>query len=116
MSDITIGVFANRDEARQAIDELVAAGVSEGDLHPIRRQRIEESNIGTVGALTRAIGFGTGAVSNELTRFGVDQQAAAFYEDELGEDSLLLAVETTDENEDQVTSIMRRANATLHQP
>jgi len=116
MSTITIGIFETSDAAQKAIDELVNAGVEEGDLHPISRQRIAVSEQGAVGPLSRAVGFGTGAVSNELTRLGVDQQEAAFYQQELQEDSLLLAVETTEENEERVMSVMREANATLHKP
>jgi hypothetical protein len=44
---------------------------------------------------------------------GVDQEVAASYQRELNEDSLLLAVMATEENEDKATSIMREANATL---
>lgn len=113
MSTIIIGIFDTSDEAQRAVDALVKAGVDEGDLHPISRHRIAAGEQGVLGPLPRAIGFGTGAVSNELTRLGVDQEEAAFYEDELSEESLLLAVETTEENEEKVMSIMREANATF---
>ncbi|GEM_PF-977373 len=115
MSTITIGIFETSDEAQRAIDELVKAGVAEGDLHPVSRQRIAAGEQGVLGPLSRAVGFGTGAVSHELTRLGVDQEEAAFYEDELAEESLLLAVETTEENEEKVMSIMREANATFRE-
>ncbi len=115
MSTITIGIFETSDEAQNAIDALVQAGVDEGDLHPISRQRIASDEQGAVRAVSRAVGFGTGAVSNELTRLGVGLEEAEFYEQELREDSLLLAVETTEENEEKVMSIMREANATLRE-
>lgn len=115
MSTIAIGIFETADEAQNAIDELVSAGVDQGHLHPISRQRIASSEQGVIGPLSRAVGFGTGAVSNELTRLGVDPEAAEFYEQELTEESLLLAVETSEENEERVMSIMRQANATLRE-
>ena len=115
MSSTTIGIFETSDEAQHAIDELVKAGVDEGDLHPISRQRIAAGEQGVLGPLSRAVGFGTGAASNELTRLGVDQEEAAFYENELSQESLLLAVGTTEENEEKVMSIMREANATFRE-
>lgn len=115
MSTIIIGIFDTSDEAQRAVDELVKAGVDEGDLHPISRQRIAAGEQGVLGPLSRAVGFGTGAASNELTRLGVDQEEAAFYENELSDESLLLAVGTTEENEEKVMSIMREANATFRE-
>jgi len=115
MSTIIIGIFDTSDEAQRAVDELVKAGVDEGDLHPISRQRIAAGEQGVLGPLSRAVGFGTGAASNELTRLGVDQEEAAFYENELSQESLLLAVGTTEENEEKVMSIMREANATFRE-
>lgn len=115
MSTIIIGIFETSDEAQNAIDELVTAGVDQGDLHPVSRQRIASSEQGVMGPLSRAVGSGTGAVSNELTRLGVDQAEAEFYEQELTEESLLLAVETSEENQEAVMSTMRKANATLRE-
>lgn len=115
MRTITIGIFETSDEAQRAIDALIESGVAEGDLHPISRNRIESSTQGVLGPLYRAVGFGTGAVSNELTRLGVDREEAQFYEKELADDVLLLAVEASDENEADVMAIMREANATFRE-
>ncbi|MDZ7706639.1 MAG: hypothetical protein U5J97_01855 [Trueperaceae bacterium] len=115
MSTITIGIFESGEDAQRAISQLVETGVEQGDLHPIRRQQNASDGQGILGSLFRAVGFGTGDVSNELTRLGVDQEEAGFYEEALGDDSVLLAVEASDENADDVMAIMRKANATFRE-
>ncbi|MDZ7706799.1 MAG: hypothetical protein U5J97_02685 [Trueperaceae bacterium] len=84
MSTITIGIFESGEDAQRAISQLVETGVEQGDLHPIRRQQHASDGQGVLGSLFRAVGFGAGGVSNELTRLGVDQEEAAFYEEALG--------------------------------
>ncbi|NBC96914.1 MAG: hypothetical protein GVY27_11230 [Deinococcus-Thermus bacterium] len=112
---IVVGMFGNSDQGEEAIDRLVQAGVEEGRIHPITRQRLERTDQRAMSVLTRAVGFGTGVVSNELTRLGLGHEEAAFYEDELEERGMLLAVETDDEHEDDVLKVLRDADATLRE-
>ncbi len=115
MSTLTIGMFETGEDAQRAISQLVDTGVEQGNLHAISRQKDSSDGQGVLGSLLRSVGVGTGSVSNELTRLGVDQDEAAFYEEALGEASLLLAVEASDENKEGVMAIMRKANATLRE-
>jgi hypothetical protein len=112
---IIVGMFGNSDQGEEAIDELVQAGVEQGHIHPITRHRLERSDQRAMSILTRAVGFGTGMVSNELTRLGLGHEEAEFYEEELEERGMLLAVETDDEDEEAVLKVLRDANATLRE-
>jgi ribosomal protein L16/L10AE len=115
MSSITVGIFGSSDDGEKAIDQLVEAGVQEGHIHPITRQRLERTDRRAMSVLTRAVGFGTGVVSNELTRLGLGHEEAEFYEEELEDRGMLLAVETDDEDEEAVLKALRDANATLRE-
>lgn len=112
---IVVGMFGNSDQGEEAIDRLVQAGVEEGHIHPITRHRLERTDQRAMSVLTRAVGFGSGVVSNELTRLGLGHEEAEFYEEELEERGMLLAVETEEENEDDVLKVLRDANATLRE-
>ena len=111
--NIIVGMFGSSEEGERAIDQLVEAGVQEGGIHPITRQKAERSDGRAVPVLTRAVGFGTGLVSNELTRLGLGQTEAEFYEKELEDRGMLLAVETDDE--EKALGVLRSANATLRE-
>lgn len=110
-----MGMFGSSDRGEDAIDTLVRAGVQEGNIHPITRQRLERDDRRAIAVLTRAVGFGTGMVSNELTRLGLGHEEAEFYEEELEDEGMLIAVETDDENEERILAVLRDANATLRE-
>jgi len=109
----TIGIFDDASEAQEAIDRLVREGVDERDLHPISRERVERSRQGLRGPLPHAVGSDKGVVAAELTRHGIDPKEAEFYDEELEDGAVLLAVEASDGLEETVFSIMRDASATL---
>lgn len=113
---ITIGIFDDAANALDAIDRLVREGIEERGLHPISRQRIERERRGLRGPLPRAVGSAKGVVSRELIDLGVDREEAEFYDEELEDGAVLLAVEADDAHDAVVQSIMREANATLHRP
>jgi len=110
---ITIGIFDDATEAQDAIDRLVREGVEDRGLHPISRQRVERVRSGLRGPHPHAVGSAKGAVSSELTSLGVDAKEAEFYDEELEDGAVLLAVEAGDAHDEVVQSIMREANATL---
>ena len=112
---IVVGMFGNSDQGEAAIDRLVQAGVEQDRIHPITRHRLERTDQRAMSVLTRAVGFGTGVVSNELTRLGLGHEEAEFYEEELEERGMLLAVETEGENEDDAFNVLRDVNATLRE-
>ena len=112
---IIVGMFGSSDQGEEAIDQLVQAGVEEGHIHPITRQQLERSEERATSVLTRATGFGTGAVSNELTRLGLGATEAEFYQAELADRGMLIAVETDDENEEAILGVLRDANATVRE-
>jgi NAD(P)H-dependent flavin oxidoreductase YrpB (nitropropane dioxygenase family) len=112
---IIVGMFGSSDQGEEAIDQLVQAGVQEGSIHPITRQRLERTDQRAMSVLTRAVGFGTGVVSNELTRLGLGTEEAAFYEEELADRGMLIAVETDGENEEAILRLLRDADATVRE-
>ncbi len=112
---IVVGMFGTSDQGEDAIDALVQASVEAGRIHPITRQRLERDDRRAMAVLTRAVGFGTGMVSDELTRLGLGHEEAEFYEEELEGRGMLVAVESEAENEDDVLKVLRDANATLRQ-
>ena len=112
---ITVGIFESQDGAEGAIDRLDALGLDEGSIHVMTRRRIERSGDTIFGSLARAFHGGDGAISAELIRLGLDREEAKFYEEELEDDAVLLAVEAGDERDDGVLAIMRDANATLRE-
>lgn len=112
---IIVGVFGDAAHGEDAIDRLVEAGVDEGRIHPITRQRLERDDRGPVSVLTRAVGFGSGLVSDELTRLGLGSDEAEFYEEELEDRGMLLAVDSDDADDARVLKVLRSANATLRE-
>lgn len=112
---ITVGIFDSQDDAENAITRLDGLGLDEGSIHAMTRGRVERGGDSILGALARAFRPGDGAVAGELTRLGLDQEEAEFYEEELDSGSMLLAVEAGNEHEDAVLAIMREANGTLRE-
>lgn len=112
MSDITVGIFANQQEAEQAVNELDALGLDEGSIHVMTREQAESNSNGVLGGIARALSAEGGAVSSSLTSLGLDAEEAEFYERELGETGVIIAV-TDDDHADSVMRIMRAANGTV---
>lgn len=112
---MTVGIFDDQDAAEDAIDRLDALGLDEGSIHVLTRQRAERGEDSLAGFFARAFRGGDGTIARELTRLGLDREEAEFYEEELDEDSVLLAVEADDEADDAVLAIMRPASGTLRE-
>ena len=112
---ITVGIFESQQHAEDAIDRLDALGVAEGAIHVMTREGAQRRDASLVGAFARAFRGGGGAIGSELRRLGADPEEADFYERALEGDAVLLAVEADAEHEDGVLSILREAEATMHE-
>lgn len=112
---LTVGIFESQDQAQGAIDRLVAAGVDEGDLHVLTRAGAERGDDSLFGVFARAFRGGSGAVAGELRRLGLGSEEAEFYDDELDEGSVLLAVQADRDRDDRVLAILREGDATLRE-
>lgn len=109
---VTVGIFDNQDDAEEAIDRLAELGIDEGGIHVMTRHGIERGGESLFGTLARAF-RSEGDVSGELTRLGLDREEATFYEEELEDEGVLVAVEADADTEDEVLVIMRDSNATF---
>lgn len=110
-----VGIFDDQTNAEGAIDRIDALGVDEGNVHVLTRRGAEAGRDPLFGALARAFRGGGDAITGELTRIGLDREEAEFYDEELDDDALLLAVEADDAREADVLAIMTEANATLRE-
>lgn len=108
---MTVGIFQSHDDAEEAIDRLSDLGLDEGSIHVLTRRGVERGGDTLFASLARAF-RGEGDLSGELTRLGVDSEEAVFYEEELEDEGVLLAVETDDDDQGEVLAILREANAT----
>lgn len=107
-----VGMFDDHRRAERAINELDALGLDEGSIHVLTRSQVAgDSDI--ITAFARALRAGTGAVSNELIRLGLDREAAEFYEEELDDESIIVAVQAEGETGDRVMGIIQGANAAV---
>ena len=112
---ITVGIFENQQNAETAIDRLDALGLDEGAIHALTREGADRGGDSLVGVFARAFRGGDGAIGGELTRLGLGREEADFYEQELEEGSILLAVEADDEHDDDVLAILREGDATVRE-
>lgn len=105
-----VGMFDDQKAAQQAVTGLDALGLEEGSIHVLSRSELERDG-SLIGNLARAFRAGDGAVSSELMRLGLDREEAAFYDEELDEESLLVVVKADGENGDRAMNVMQEANA-----
>lgn len=107
-----VGMFDDHRRAERAINELDALGLDEGSIHTLTRSQVAgDSDI--ITSVARALGPGTGAVSGELIRLGLDREAAEFYEEELADESIIIAVQADGETGDRAMEILQGANAAV---
>lgn len=110
-----VGIFHDGADAAGAIDRIDTLGVDEGRIHVLTRRGTEAGRESLFGALARAFRGGGDAIGGDLIRLGLDREEAEFYDEELDEEGLLLAVEADDDQEAEVLAIMSEANATLRE-
>jgi hypothetical protein len=105
-----VGMFDDQLQAQKAVNGLDAIGLEEGSIHVLTRGELTRDS-SLIGAFARAIMPGDGAVSSELMRLGLDSEEAEFYEEELGEDGVVVVVKADGEHGDRAMTVMQAANA-----
>jgi hypothetical protein len=105
-----VGMFNEQTQAQRAVNGLDAIGLEEGSIHVLTRRDLS-ADTSLFGAFARAIRPGEGVVSSELMRLGLDREEAEFYEEELGDDSVVVVVNADGERGDMAMAVMREANA-----
>jgi hypothetical protein len=108
-----VGIFDKQSDASRAVNNLDALGLEPDSIRVLTRGRLEEQD-SWLGALGRVFTAGDTPLEANLTQMGLTREEAEFYEQELGEDGILVAVET-DEKTDHVMQVMRGANARLRE-
>lgn len=109
---VIVGIFESQEAASEAVDRLDGLEIDEGDIHVLTRNEME-TNRGLLGDLANAFSAGTTPVENVLTRLGLSSEEAAFYEEELGDESVLVAVKSDDDMDAQVSAVFREANGVV---
>lgn len=107
-----VGMFDEQQQAQKAIDALDGLGLEEGAIHVLSRRGLNTGN-SLLASLARAISAGDGALSSELIRLGLDREEAEFYEEEMGDETVVVVVKADGETGDEAMSVMRQANAAL---
>ncbi|MEX2542187.1 MAG: hypothetical protein WD314_10260 [Trueperaceae bacterium] len=110
-----VGMFDDQLQAQQAVNGLDALGLDEGSIHVLSRGELNRDS-SLFAAFARAIRPGDGAVSSELMRLGLDREEAEFYEEELGDDSVVVVVKADGERGDMAMTVMQEANAAFKEP
>lgn len=110
---IVVGIFEDMDTAERGVNRLDSLDLPEGSIHVHTRQGIEGGQNSFFNTLASAFSTANAPVSQHLVGLGLDQEEAEFYEAELGEDGVLVAVETDDDMMDSVAGAMREANGVV---
>ena len=110
---VVVGIFEDQDSAERAVNRLAALEVGEGDIHVMTRDEVEGGGRSFLGSVAGALSAGTSALGGALTRLGLTSEEAEFYEQELGEEGVLVAVETGDRDAAAITSALREANGVV---
>ena len=109
-----VGMFDDERKAGEIISQLDGLGLEEGAIHVLSRGRVSGRD-DIISSFARALQPGSGAVSGELMRLGLDREEAEFYEEELDEDSMLIAVQADGELGDRAMAILRQGNAAFRE-
>lgn len=110
--DIVVGIFDNQQDAEEAVNQLDALDLEPDTIRVMTRSRIERGE-GFFGSLARSFSGGDSPVSSALTSFGLDAEEAEFYDQELDEEGVLVAVKVDDDQAPRVMSAMREANGLI---
>lgn len=110
---VIVGIFESQEAASEAVDRLDGMEIDEGDIHVLTRHELETNRGGFIGDLANALSAGSTPVESALTRLGLSSEEAAFYEEELGDESVLVAVKVDDDMDAQVSSVFREANGVV---
>lgn len=107
-----VGIFEDQESAETAIDRLDALEVDEGSIHVLSRN--ETGGGGSLlGSVARAVSAGNTPLESRLTQLGLSRDEAAFYEQELGDEGVIVAVEADDDLDPEILAVMREANGTV---
>lgn len=110
--DVIVGIFDNQSDAETAVDKLDALGLEPDTIRVMTRAGIERGD-GFFGSLARAFSATGTAVGSALTSFGLGREEAEFYEEELGDEGVLIAVKADDDHAPGVLAAMRDANGVV---
>ncbi len=107
-----VGMFDDHQQAQQVINELDGLGLEEGSIHVLTREGVESG--GTfLSSIARAVRPGSGELSSELIRLGLNRQEAEYYEEELDPEGVVVLVQAQGEQGDRAMEILRKAHGTV---
>jgi hypothetical protein len=109
---VIVGIFEDQESVEGAIDRLATLDIDEGDIHVMTRYQVERGS-SFLGSLGQALSAGDTPIESRLTGLGLTAEEAQFYEQELGEEGVLVAVRAPDDQDGAVMSVMREANGTV---
>ncbi len=109
---VVVGIFEDQESAETAVNRLNALDIDQGDIHVMTRNDVE-GNRSLLGTVAGALSAGTTPLEGRLTNLGLSSEEATFYEQELGDESVLIAVKADDDLGSRVTSALREANGVV---
>lgn len=110
---IVVGIFEDMGAAERGVNRLDQLDLPEGSIHVHTRQGIEGGRDSFTATLASAFSAADTPVSQHLVSLGLDREEAEFYETELGDDGVLVAVETDDDTMERVAIALREANGVV---
>lgn len=109
---MVVGLFSDHKEVEEAVNKLSQLDIDEGDIHVISRHH-QEGNTSIIGSLGRALSPGDTPVESALTELGLGAEEARFYEQELDDTGVLVAVEADDDASTGIITALRGANGVV---
>lgn len=109
----TVAVFDDLDATQRTIDRLDALGLDEGSIHVVTRRSAEPGS--WLAVFSRVLTPDEGEVASELSRLGVGDEEARFYEEELDEEGAIIVIDGEDRHDAEVRDILERGSGTLYQ-
>lgn len=110
---LVVGIFQDMETAEQGVNRLDDLDLPPGSIHVHTRNGIQNDHNGFLGNLAGAFTAADAPVSQYLVGLGLDSDEAEFYQTELGEDGVLVAVETDDDMMHRVADAMREAEGVV---
>lgn len=107
-----VGIFDDQESAEEAVNALDGLELDADSIRVLSRSGAERST-SPFGGLARAFTAGDSKVEDSLLAMGVDRDAAAFYDEELGPEGVLVVADVGNDQADAVRAALRAAGGTV---
>ena len=107
-----VGIFDDQESAEDAVNALDGLELEPDSIRWLSRSEAQR-NESAFGNLTRVFTTGDSKVEDSLLAMGVDRDAAAFYDEELGPEGVLVVAEVDGDRAEAVRGALQGAGGTV---